>query len=38
MVNLLQDKTKKEKNKRIEIKEIKEPIEDRIFNRKKKSL
>jgi hypothetical protein len=38
IVNLLQDKTKNEKNKTIEMKEIKEPKEDRTFNRKKKSL
>jgi len=31
-------KLKTKKNIRIEIKEIKDPIEDKIFNRKKKSL
>jgi len=38
MVSLLHDKTKNEKNNIIEIKEIKEPIEDKIFNKKKKII
>jgi len=33
--NLLHDKIKNEKNKIIEIKEIKEPMEDKMFNKKK---